>query len=416
MQGSMNVLFISATYPTPRRPRQGAFNAALVSALQTHHDVRVIAPVPWTQAIGGKATASRREHVGESRSSAEYPLSLYPPKLFRSSYGSFLWHSIRQSVRRLGKEFRPDVVFGYWLHPDGEAANRAARYFDVPSVVMAGGSDLRQLPATAARRRAVGRVLRQADRVIVVSEELRKRAISFGLNGDRVELIRRGVNRDLFYPVDRRLARAALGLPDDAVVLLWAGRLEPVKNPAMLLYAAREWQRRWGNRLRVLMFGDGSMQREISELRRDLQLEQVVQLHPAISQTELALRYKAADLTILTSHSEGVPNVLMESITCGVPFVATKVGGVEEIATPGLDALVGDGNIQQLIEAVIQRVECRGANNQHQRQFVPPRIEQMADQFDNLIGRVTETHRRELLPLPLHPVPTEASSWTEAAG
>jgi teichuronic acid biosynthesis glycosyltransferase TuaC len=407
----MKLLLITSTYPTPTRLRQGAFNETLVAALRENHRVHVIAPVPWSQV---------RPHPFiqlAAQPEQDYPISYYPPKLLRQCYGRFLWQSIRSTVTGLARRgFRPDAVIGYWIHPDGEAAVRAARYFDVPSLVMSGGSDLLRLPASPPRRQAVTRVLKSADRVIVVSQDLRRRAISLGANPEHVALIRRGIRRDLFYPVDRQAARRAAGLPADAIVLMWAGRLEPVKNPAMLLYAAREWHRRWGNRLQVLMYGDGSMRGELQQLRSELQLDDVVQMNPAISQTELALRYKAADLTVLTSHSEGVPNVLLESISCGVPFVATDVGGVGEIATDGLDALVGDGNIQQLVETVIQQVE-RSPQRLPSRQFQPPSVAAMAAECSELIKRTVIARSQHVLPMPASPIDiANATAWTEAAG
>lgn len=413
----MNVLLITTTYPTPWRPRQGTFNETLVAGLRRFHQVHVIAPVPWTQRLHRpQMLASHRG--GNDSGNIEHPISFYPPKILRHRYGRFLWHSIRHRVVQLGKEFRPDVVLGYWMHPDGDAALRAARYFGVPGIVVSGGSDLRGLTASTNRRKAVTRVLNTADHVVVVSEDLRRRAIEFGVDPDQVNVIRRGVRPNLFYPVPRGAARLAIDMPQDAIVLLWAGRLEPVKNPAMMLYAAQQWQRRWGERVRVLMFGDGSMRSELESLRRQLGLHDVVRIAPAVSQTELALRYKAADLTVLTSHSEGVPNVLLESIACGVPFVATNVGGVNEIATPDVDALIADGNVQQLVETVIQQIECPGRNRRHvERSFVPSDVSEMAGRFDTVIRRVVEAKPRGVFPLPAAAIArSESTQWTEAAG
>jgi glycosyltransferase involved in cell wall biosynthesis len=72
-----------------------------------------------------------------------------------------------------------------------------------------------------------------------------------------------------------------------------------------------------------------------------------------VPHSDLADWYTAADLTVLPSHSEGVPNVLLESIASGTPFVATRVGGIAEIADPVLDRLVAPGDPAALADAIV---------------------------------------------------------------
>ena len=98
----------------------------------------------------------------------------------------------------------------------------------------------------------------------------------------------------------------------------------------------------------------------------------------------MALRYNAADLTVLTSHSEGIPNVLLESISCGTPFVATDVGGVSEIASPNIDQLVADDDIEALVQAVVQRIE---SPSEAPRVFQPDGLAEMAARFNAVFDR-----------------------------
>src|SRR5947207_14900326 len=84
-----------------------------------------------------------------------YPCYDVSPRLFRRLYGSFLWWSVRGTVRRLLESSRPEAVLGYWAHPDGEVAVRVARMIGVPAVVMVGGSDVLLLTRHPSRRRCV---------------------------------------------------------------------------------------------------------------------------------------------------------------------------------------------------------------------------------------------------------------------
>ena len=385
----MNILFLSTTYPTPARPRQGTFNQNLVAALRGHHDVRVIAPIPWGQ-LRSKTRVDPNGKLPDTPDSRDlHPTYYYTPKLFRNHYHQFYWRSILPALGQLQKSFQPDLVIGYWLHPDGAAALRAAQYFDTPCIAVSGGSDLRRLPANPGRRRAVQQVLAQVDRLVVVSRDLAEVAIALGMPASQIDVVYRGVDRDRFQPSDRDQARDACQVPRDSVVLLWTGRFEAVKNPQMLLRAASRWQDHWGDRLRVLIAGDGSMHRELLKLRSQLALENSVRFEGNLSQEDLALRYNAADATVLTSHSEGIPNVLLESISCGTPFVATDVGGVAEITSHHIDRLVADGDQAALVKAVIEQVESSTADSSGgvNRRFIPDGLAEMAMRFERVFER-----------------------------
>ena len=373
----MKILLMTTTYPTPARPRQGVFNRVLVEALRARHDVRVIAPIPWTQ-------CARRTGNTSSGSQTLHPTYYYPPKILREHYHRFYWWSIRPSLKALAQDFSPDVVMGYWLHPDGAAAVRAAQRFGVPSIVMSGGTDLRWLPREPRRCLAIAQVLENADRLVVFSRELAAHAYRLGVRPDKVDVVYRGVSRECFCRTGQAESRSACGVPRNAVVILWAGRFEDVKNPALLLHAAVRWKREWGNALRVILAGDGPLRRQLVQLCKQLGLHDVVLFAGNLTQSQLALRLSAADLTVLTSHSEGIPNVLLESIVCGTPFVATDVGGIAEIASPGIDRLVPAGDVNALAETVIQSMR---AVPPARRTFVPTDLAGMTDQFDRVLAR-----------------------------
>ncbi len=387
----MKILLITTTYPTPRRPRQGAFNRVMVEAISARHDVRVIAPVAWTQVPWTRSPFSKPS--GSGGKDPLHPIFFYPPKILREQYHHFYWLSIRASLWRLEQQFTPDLVLGYWLHPDGDAAVRAAARYGVPAIVMSGGTDLRLLPRQPRRCGAIKRVLVNADRLIVFGRELAAQAHQLGVPANKVDIIYRGVNRECFYSMDQTETRKTCRLASDSVVIFWAGRFEQIKNPTLLLQAAVRWKHQWGDRLRVIMAGDGPLRGHLHQLRRQLDLEQSVQFAGNLKQSELALRYNAADVTVLTSHSEGVPNVLLESIACGTPFVATDVGGVSEIADRQLDRLVSPADVNELAGAVIDSIHHRSLAR---RAFVPSDLAEMADRFDAAIGAQPERccHRR----------------------
>ncbi len=373
----MKILFVSSTYPTPVQPRQGAFNQVLVEALRAQHEVHVIAPIPWTQQRTLRRSMSTSAHD-------HHPLYFFPPKLLRHHYGSWYWLSIRRTVHHLAASFSPDVVLGYWLHPDGYAATKAARLLNAAGVVMSGGTDLRLLPQSSQRKAKIQQVLQQADRLVVVCRDLAEHAHRLGASKSKIDVVYRGIDRDCFYPADPAAVRRELGIPADAKVLLWVGRFEPVKNPQLLLSATHLWKQLWDQKLQLFMIGDGSLRNEIARQAARLNLLDNLHFIPSLTQSRLARYYQAADATVLTSHSEGIPNVLLESISCGTPFVATRVGGIAEIASPGIDYLVPANDAELLALAVI---DCIQQADSTQRTFVPLDKTQMAGELEKSLIR-----------------------------
>src|ERR1700739_4826110 len=108
----MRFIFFSNDFPYPGDPTRGVFNLHLVRALVQEHEVRVIAPRTWIEAARSKRA---RLNVLPSDARAQlsgievhYPTYYYTPKLFRSAYGSFLWHSIKGTIRKILHSFSPD--------------------------------------------------------------------------------------------------------------------------------------------------------------------------------------------------------------------------------------------------------------------------------------------------------------------
>ena len=351
----MKLLLITSTYPTPSSPFQGVFNAQLMKVLATEHSIRVIAPIPWTE--GPLRTQPEAPIQEANEPEVIHPTFYYPPKAFRWTYGWWYWFSIRSQFRKIIKDFNPDAVLGYWAHPDSFAAVRAAQFLEVPSVVMVGGTDIRILARSGRRRRAIRSVLMKANQVVTFSRDLSEHVVAMGLPEEKVHLLYRGVDTSVFFPGDRAESRQRIGYRSSDRILLWIGRLVEVKNPQMAIRVLVGLRTQFGDRITLAMIGEGPLRRELEKLSVELGVESLCQFHGAQPHAELPDWYRAANLTILTSLSEGVPNVLRESIACNVSFVATDVGGVREIADPEFDSLVPSGAIVPFQIAIGKQLE-----------------------------------------------------------
>ena len=289
------------------------------------------------------------------RSTIHYPRYYYTPKIGRRWYHEFMWHSVKRTLSRGLDAFRPQAVLGYWTHPDGTVAVRYARQINAKAFVMVGGSDVLLTSPGSTRGRLVCSTLNAADGVLSVSQDLHRRVMECGVPSERVHLVYRGVDRTRFFPGDRSEARARLGLPSGPTLFLWVGRMVPVKGLDILMQAAARLNRR-GCFFELVMAGDGVERVRLERMAGTLGLRNVVRFVGNVPHVDLPDWYRAADWCVLSSHSEGVPNVLLEAHACGTPFIATRVGGVAEIAVHGVDRMVPPGDPEGLAEHMAQHV------------------------------------------------------------
>lgn len=353
----MKILFLSNVFPNSLHPGKGTFNCSMVQALSELHPTHVVSPVSWldefSHHIKKKPSLNREWLPFESpnRLSVEYPRFYYPPKILHSHHGQFLHWSIKKSLHQAISQFQPDIILSYWLHPDGEVAVRAAQEHGLPVVVMTGGSDILLLTKNRHRRRAIKSVLQQADGIITVSDDIMSAVKNMKIHSDKIHTVYRGVNRSLFTPGDQKSARQRLGLPLDRKIVVSVGRLEPVKGHTVLLDACLKISKQ-DIPFTCYVLGDGSLETTLLRKTNEYGLEEQFQLKGSQQQSRLPDWYRAADVVALPSLSEGIPNVLLEAISCGKQFVASRVGGIPEIADPVCDRLVSPKDPDELSEAI----------------------------------------------------------------
>ena len=341
----MRALFYSSIFPRPWNTARGIYCFHACQALvHLGHQVRVVSPRSWLERAG---TAMSLPGLSELR--VEYPLYLYPPRILQSAHDRFMALSSRRTMVRVMAELRPDCILSYWAHPDGAVAARFARAAGIPSAVIVGGSDVLVLARQAGRRRrSVVRALHAND-----GRQLADTVEALGIPASKVHVVYQGVDHALFSPGSTTAARLRLGIPETGKVLVSIGSLIPVKGVDVLLEAMSRLAARRRD-ARLYLVGDGASRGDLQALTGRLGLESIVRFVGKVEQAELPDWYRAADLTVLASRSEGVPNVLRESLACGTPFVATRVGGVSEIAAGTTNRLVPAEDPGALSEAIAQ--------------------------------------------------------------
>jgi glycosyltransferase involved in cell wall biosynthesis len=207
---------------------------------------------------------------------------------------------------------------------------------------------------------------REAAAVITVSEALRQRLIALGAAPEKIVTLRNGVDLETFRPVDRDAARRALGIEGPTVVTV--GNVLESKGQHLVVQALAQLP---GTRL--LIVGDGPDVPRVRALAADHGVSDRVRFMGRVAHDGLREIFSAADVSVLASAREGWPNVLLESMACGTPVVATRVGGVPEIITaPESGAIVEaptpDG-IADALGALLAAPPDRAATRAHAERF-----------------------------------------------
>jgi glycosyltransferase involved in cell wall biosynthesis len=204
---------------------------------------------------------------------------------------------------------------------------------------------------------AVGKaVLKEADKIVVVSNATMRYVLSLGADPQKIELLYNGVDLERFKPLTevKDAVRKKLGVPKNAVVVITVRRLV-YKNGVDTLIDSAQIAIKKNPKLIFLVVGEGPDFAQIKARIEQLGIGNNFRLAGFVSDEDLPLYYNAADFFVLPSKSgEGLPLVALEAMACGLPVVATNVGGISEIMTKDYGKIVPPDNPAALAEAILE--------------------------------------------------------------
>jgi glycosyltransferase involved in cell wall biosynthesis len=204
---------------------------------------------------------------------------------------------------------------------------------------------------------AIGReVLKEAEKIIVVSNATKNYVLSLGADSEKIRVLHNGVDVNRFKPLTgvKDEMRKKLGISRDASVVLTVRRLV-YKNGIDTLIESAKISVKKNPRLVFLVVGKGPDFEKVKEKTEQLGMQENFRLAGFISDEGLPFYYNIADFFVLPSKSgEGLPLVALEAMACGVPVIATNVGGISEVMKEDSGKLVPPNSPDSLAEAILE--------------------------------------------------------------
>lgn len=340
-QRALRVLVLSSTFPSKVHPIHGVFVKERVKhvAQLPGVDVRVVSPVPYFPPIKAferwyafSQIPTRETIDGLDATRPRYVLL---PKIGGYFGSQAIGPAYRKAADSLRIKFDFDLIDAHFIYPDGAAAARVAQRLNKPLVITCRGEDILRIPELPFCGREVRFALRQANRLVALSDEIAEAIQRHGGDLDKIRVIPNGVDCEKFHPIDMQEARRLTGLPTDRTIIVSAGYRLERKGFHILIDAIPRIRERFPNVLVVIVGGVARWGQDYTlEIQNRIDaggLGDHVLLAGPQPHEELARWYSAADVFALLTSREGSPNVLMEALACGAPAVATSVGGIPKV-------------------------------------------------------------------------------------
>ncbi|WP_207061004.1 glycosyltransferase family 4 protein [Motiliproteus sp. SC1-56] len=359
-KSAVKILTITTLFPNCQDPKHGIFVESRLKHLVSQYpdiELTIIAPIPWFPFAG--------KHFGSYAKFAKVPRQ-------ESRIGAVVYHPRYLVIPKIGMLITPftlaisiiiclkkqfsidsdfDLVDGHYFYPDGVAIAICKPWLKVPLFLTARGTDLNLIPRYRLPRMLVQWASKRATKVFTVCEALRRAAIGIGFPANQVVTLRNGVDLELFHPPrSRESLRENLGIQGNAI--LSVGHLIERKGHHLIIDALVGLQG-----VTLYIAGDGPLRSQLQKQAADRGVASRVRFLGSLSQAELVTYYGAVDALVLASSREGWANVLLESMACGTPVVATCVWGTPEVVQPDSGGKLCERSAHSIATAITELFE-----------------------------------------------------------
>ncbi|RJQ17685.1 MAG: glycosyltransferase family 4 protein [Nitrospiraceae bacterium] len=362
----MNILIFTNLFPNPEQPLRGNFVANMVQEVSRLAVTSVVSPLPWFPGLNGRGTGPIRLNKEWGQFSrvpdfsrwngldVYYPKYPFIPVVSRAIQPSLIALSVSGVVNRLIEEKKIDVISGHWIYPDCVSAVKIGKKKGIPTVITARGCDINLYGGYRFRKPQIEWALQNAEKITAVSNALAERICrDFRISEKKVAVILNGVDRARFnYISESEKIKDNIGLERGKKYLLFIGQLHEVKGVHYLIEALHILSNRKKLFFETILIGSGPQRMEIEHSIKEKGLAGRVYLKGNKPNEEIPLWMNACDVLCLPSKREGMPNVVLEGLSCGLPVVASRTGGIPEVVNDNNGILVEAQNAPELANAL----------------------------------------------------------------
>lgn len=363
-EAETRVLVISNLFPLPWEPQRATFNREQFRHLARRMKVSVLVPVAFPQWLSRYSLAAKKPAQPELPGiTLKYVPYFYIPRFGRASYGFSMALSLLLYAFGWARKQRPDVVLGSWIYPDGVAACLFAKVLRLPLVLKVHGSDVNDHGRFRLRALQIISISRYASAIVCVSQALANRLVEIGVQKDKLQVVYNGLDHKVFKQVLNEQANvsgpdtANGGVGEAIRSLLYVGNIKRSKGVFDLFTAFMELSARYPD-LQLVYIGSGP---DFPELRSQVEGAGLIDRVSFLSsqpQTVIVEWMNKATMLVLPSYNEGVPNVVLEAMACGLPSVVSRVGGVPEVVADGQTGrMFSAGDCNDLVSKIVESLD-----------------------------------------------------------
>ena len=337
------LLIITNLYPAPWAPNRASFNKQQFDRIAQCKPVKIIILLTWIEWFSHRRECQTNDNI-------KYCPYFYIPKVGRRLVPFFQFFSLMFFLPWMKRQ-KASALMASWGFPDAVAAAMVNKFLNLPFFVKVHGTDVNENSQHKSRRIMIKKWLAQAATIFCASKALGNILVDAGINKNKICVNYNGVNPDVFYPHPQQKV-----MNSQNKKLIFVGSIITTKGINELFDAFLTFSK-IDNSVSLDILGTGPLKEKLQQKIQEHNLFHRIFLRGSVPLAEVARYIREANILILPSYREGVPNVLLESFASGTPVIATNVGGIPEVVTPDTGLLIDAKSSKQLFNAIITAIE-----------------------------------------------------------